>query len=185
MQFEETFEGIGAGPVVAISAGLAIMLGVIGGESIDTTLLQRGKTFAQTIPDPQQVAHETERWSTNPNLPDHYAVETRNGRIEVWELRSYILRHERPPVFDYYGYATDSTAPLASAEEAPADEYDVTPQGELAKLDARTVPGRLEQAALPIGDEVVIEPAAAVIARADAILAELERRAGAWETGSR
>jgi hypothetical protein len=98
MWLEDTFEGIGAGPVVAGAAALGILLGLAGGTSIETTPLQHGKSFDQLIPD-RELAYDPARHAPEPYRPDHYPQLTRNGRIEIPELRSYILRHERPAYF--------------------------------------------------------------------------------------
>jgi hypothetical protein len=174
MQIETLFEGIGAGPVIACGAALGILLGVAGGESIDTTPLQRGKTLEQLIPD-RYAASDAEWVDAGANMPDHYPQETRNGRVEVWELRSYILRRERPPVFDYYDTLVGSDLYAAPADEAPIAEDGAALPADHPQLVAAIVPGRLEHATLPIGDDAVLEPAIAHIARGDAISAELKR----------
>jgi hypothetical protein len=155
MRFENAFEGIGAGPVVAGAAALGILLGLTGGTSIDTTPLQRGKTFEQLIPDRQIAAADS--WDeTDPYLPDHYAQVTRNGRIEVPELRSYILRHERPAYFvdqDYLYPPYGETAEAAPQPETSAiDEPAPLPE---MHLTGKTVPGQLEQTPVPIGNDAV------------------------------
>lgn len=160
MQLEALFEGMGAGPVVAAGAALGILLGVAGGTAIDTSPLQRGKTFEQLIPERQLASFDRAGDAPSAYLPDHYPQETRNGRIEVPELRSYILRHERPADF---GYSDELDPPDGDTGDAAPD-----PQGSDAEdrpvppnlnLSGKTVPGRLKQAALPIANDAVLEPA--------------------------
>lgn len=177
METNSAFDGIGAGPVVACGAALGILLGVVGGESIDTTPLQHGPTFEQLVPGREPASPDM--WvDAGANLPDRYPQDTRYGRVEVWELRSYILRRERRPEFAYLDPPpTEDTMP-ASADETPADSV---PLAERPKLAVALVPGRLEQAALPIGDEAVLEAAGAHVARAYAISAQLKQGTMAWE----
>lgn len=164
---------------------MAILMGVAGGESLNTTPLQHGKTFAQLIPDRYATPADAQWVNAGANMPDHYPQETRNGRIEVPELRSYILRRERPPMFAYLEYEPAEPAQQASADETPPDA-EAEPSAPLnPQLRVQTVPGTLEHAALPVGDEVVLEASSAHIARADAISAELKRGAMAWEVGGR
>ncbi len=168
MQFEALFEGMGAGPVVAAGAALGILLGVAGGTAIDTSPLQRGKTFEQLIPERQLASFDRAGDAPSAYLPDHYPQETRNGRIEVPELRSYILRHERPADFVY----SDGLDPTHGAAEAAApdppesDAEDRVVRPDL-HLSAATVAGRLEQAALPIANDAVLEPATVSHSRTD------------------
>jgi hypothetical protein len=143
MQLESLFEGFGAGPVIACGAALGILMGVAGGESIDTTPLQRGKTFEQLVPD-REFASSGDAWvDAGASMPDHYPVETRNGRVEVWELRSYILRRERPDAV--FAYPEPVAGSEASIEGEPLEiEEDTAAATETAQLKTETVPGELE-----------------------------------------
>lgn len=150
MRFENAFEGMGAGPVIAAAAAAGILIGVVGGTSIDTTPLQRGKSWDQLVPD-RQIAARDRGWDApNLNLPDHYPQVTRNGRIEVWELRSYILRHERPAEFADTDFAQQDSESVetASQRQEPIAAEDPAAPGEVG-LSSTTVPGGLQQAAVP------------------------------------
>jgi hypothetical protein len=172
MQLEALFEGMGAGPVVAAGAALGILLGVAGGTAIDTSPLQRGKTFEQLIPERQLASFDRAGDAPSAYLPDHYPQETRNGRIEVPELRSYILRHERPADFVYSDGLDppdgDTEAAAPDPLESDTEDRPVPPN---LRLSGTRVPGRLEQAALPIANDVLLEPATVNHSRTDSAAA--------------
>ena len=173
--------------------GVAVLVPVAGaviGSHMDTNPAGARSDVTDALPISPTIAHASESTGTQPRLPDHYAMETPDGVVEVHELAMRGRLHDRYRAEQPYGYSyeqdiaaledrydhddLDARAELALAPDlAPAGQSDAysaqPPQRQTphyAAMEQARTGEDIESGATQIADGVIeIEPAMAQNAR--------------------
>lgn len=83
-------------PSFMFACAVAAISGAVGGAAIDTRPIQRaGVGTPGYMPEPTLFAAADDGLAPQPVLPDHYAMDTPTGRIEVAELAANGLYSQR------------------------------------------------------------------------------------------
>lgn len=106
-------------PMFLGACALASIAGAVGGTTINTTPLQVASIGSDMIPDRAIAFDPSGNGGRHEALPDHYAMTTPEGRIEVTDLATRGLYAQQR-----YGWRTasyDEPVDRAFAQEEPAD----------------------------------------------------------------
>lgn len=129
-----------AKPLIVGALLLAPMVGAVAGQNMNTDPISSVTDLSATLPGRPVIASTDAAPRTTPRLPDHYAMETPEGRVEVHELAMrgrYADRYEpyqtwRPDVEENLAmlearYDSDALDARAARALAPQDMKQATP----------------------------------------------------------
>lgn len=182
-------------PLIAGAIALAPVLGAFAGQRIGTDPIRSATDLSTVLPKQSPFPGGNAAPRTTPRLPDHYAMETPEGRVEVHELAmrgryrdSYApLETWRPSVDEnlalmearWDGEALDARAAraLAPQEQAGSGQqartvahYDALEQARTGEAtvrtsDAQTPLGKVPIAQQQVGNARIIDVQAALSAQ--------------------
>ena len=111
-----------AKPLIVGAFLIAPIVGAVAGQKMSTDPITSISDVSTVLPTASPIAAGDATPLTVERLPDHYAMETPEGRVEVYELamRGRYADRYRPPVYDD---AQDSLAVLESDWDDAALEH--------------------------------------------------------------
>lgn len=128
-------------PWILGAAALVPIAGAAIGANINTTPVGSVDDVTQTVPQQQLNVARIEPYTSQPRLPDHYAMKTPEGRIEIAELAMrgrYAARRPAPVYHDIepdsywreteYSEPASRTAQPAVAKASPRSENQPEPE---------------------------------------------------------
>jgi|GEM_PF-3124972 len=164
-----------AKPLIVGALLLAPVVGAVAGQKMNTDPISSVTDLSATLPKSPVIAGNDAAPRTTPRLPDHYAMETPEGRVEVHELAMrgrYADRYEpyqtwRPDVEEnlamlesrYDGAALDARAARAlEPQRASAKSNPAYAEREVANYagmeNART--GEIQHADAPMAQPQIV-----------------------------
>lgn len=128
-------------PWILGAAVLVPAAGAVAGTQMSTDPIAVGSDVTDTIPHRASITHADATVRTRPRLPNHYAMETPDGRVEVHELAMRGRYKDRYRELEYadYSYEDDLVA-----LEAQWDERAVEARAARALDQGRTAPAERE-----------------------------------------
>lgn len=126
------------------ACALVSIAGAVSGAAINATPIQQAGIGSEEIRRPAVAFDAVDTGHRTESLPDHYAMITPQGRVEVAELSTRGLYAQ-----DRYGYREAAyEAPAYSADE-PAYESDPEPVAEVGASAVETAPVHVAVTAQP------------------------------------
>lgn len=105
-----------AKPLIAGALVLAPITGGLAGQMISTDPIAPATDISAILPERSTVAVANATPRTTPRLPDHYAMETPEGTVEVHELALHGRYRDRYDPYQHWQAETEHELALLEAE---------------------------------------------------------------------